>query len=113
PYWPWAQIIRAFSERRDVQSLRSLASSGAADIALLVPELAKRLRVSTDRLRPIDSDARRFYMFEAVTSLLKAASQFHPVVLVLDDLHDADLPSLLLLRYLISDARQARMLCCA
>jgi tetratricopeptide (TPR) repeat protein len=110
PYWPWAQIIRALAEGRDVESLRSLASSGAADIALLVPELAERLRVSTDRLRPIESDARRFYLFEAVTSFLKAASQAQPVVLVLDDLHDADLPSLLLLRYLISDPRRSRML---
>jgi tetratricopeptide (TPR) repeat protein len=110
PYWPWAQIIRAVADGRDAESLRSLASSGAAEIALLVPELAKPLRVPTDWLRPIESDARRFYVFEAVTSFLKAASQAQPVVLVLDDLHEADQPSLLLLRYLISDVQRSRML---
>jgi tetratricopeptide (TPR) repeat protein len=109
PYWPWAQIIRAVAEGRDEESLRSFASSGAAEIALLVPELAMRLHVPTDRLRPIESDARRFYVFEAVTSFLRAASQPQPIVLVIDDLHDADQPSLLLLRYLISDVRRSRM----
>jgi predicted ATPase len=109
PYWPWAQIIRAVAEGRDEESLRSFAASGAAEIALLVPELAMRLRVPTGRLRPIESDAGRFYVFEAVTSFLRAASQPQPIVLVIDDLHDADRPSLLLLRYLIGDVRRSRM----
>ena len=110
PFWPWGQIVRTLAYQHDDQTLRSFASSGTAEIALLVPDLAARLAEPTDRIGPIDSDARRFYLFEAVTRFLKNASQAQPLVLVLDDLHDADHPSLLLLQYLVRDVPGSRML---
>ncbi len=109
PYWPWTQIIRAIADQIDDETLRSIASSGAAQIALLVPDLAARLGVSPSPVA-IESDARRFYVFEAVARYLKNASAAQPLVLVLDDLHAADRPSLLLLRFLAGDVRATRML---
>lgn len=110
PFWPWGQIVRTLAHQHDDETLRSFASSGPAEIGLLVPDLAARLGGPTDRIGPIESDARRFYLFEAVTRFLKNASQAQPLVLVLDDLHDADRPSLLLLQYLVSDIPGSRML---
>jgi predicted ATPase len=110
PFWPWSQIVRTLAHQHDDETLRSFASTGAAEIALLVPDLAARLGGPMDRIGPIESDARRFYLFEAVTSFLKNASQAQPLVLVLEDLHDADRPSLLLLQYLVSDIPGSRML---
>ncbi len=109
PYWPWTQILRALADQVDDETLRSIASSGAAQIALLVPDLATRLGESPGRVT-IESDARRFYLFEAVAKYLKNASAAQPLVLVLDDLHAADRPSLLLLQFLAGDVRATRML---
>lgn len=47
----------------------------------------------------LDSEEARFRLFDAVTSFLAAASRDRPLVLVLDDLHWADEPSLLLLKF--------------
>ena len=46
-----------------------------------------------------DSEEARFRLFDSVTSLLLAAARDRPIVIVLDDLHWADEPSLLLLRF--------------
>src|SRR4029077_14767999 len=52
----------------------------------------------------------RLPLFEAITRFLRAASQRVPLVLVLDDLHWADAPSLALLSYLLDQAGSARIL---
>ncbi|MCH7713417.1 MAG: AAA family ATPase, partial [Chloroflexi bacterium] len=59
----------------------------------------------------------RFRLFDSITSFLKNASQSQPLMLVLDDLHWADKPSLLLLQFLareLASAQPARLLvvCC-
>jgi tetratricopeptide (TPR) repeat protein len=52
----------------------------------------------------------RFRLFDAVTSFFKHASAARPLVLVLDDLHWADKPSLLLLQFLAREMRDAHVL---
>ncbi len=48
-----------------------------------------------------NDDTLRYRLFEAVASLLRAASDRSPLLLVLDDLHWSDKPTLLLLRHLL------------
>jgi AAA ATPase domain len=52
----------------------------------------------------------RYVLFGAVGSLLSAASARQPVVLVLDDLHSADLPTILLLHHLLAIPSRPRLL---
>ena len=59
---------------------------------------------------PAEPDAERHRLFEAVVDLLAAISDNAPVVLVLDDLHWADKPSLLLLRHLLRSVTPIRLL---
>ena len=59
---------------------------------------------------PGESDAARFQLFDAVTSLLRAAAASGPLVLILDDLHGADQPSLLLLGFLAVHVRDSPIL---
>ena len=58
----------------------------------------------------LDRADRRFALFDTVTRQLVAAAVDDPVLLVLDDVHWADQPSLLLLRHLVRDLRQGRLL---
>jgi hypothetical protein len=57
-----------------------------------------------------DASRARFVLFEAVAALLRLASRRAPVMLALDDLHDADRSSLALLSYLARDLRSMAVL---
>src|SRR4029077_242218 len=48
-----------------------------------------------------DAEADRLRLFDALSSMLATASSDTPVLLVLDDLHWADRPTLMLLRHLL------------
>jgi DNA-binding SARP family transcriptional activator len=96
-YWPWVQSLRAYARQTDSDTLRRELGTGAADLAQLLPELHELLPGLAD-LPDIDPESARFRLFEAVTAFL-TAPRHQPLVLVLDDLHAADEPSLLLLRF--------------
>ena len=49
-------------------------------------------------------------MFESVVTLLKNVARVGPLVIVIDDLHDADPPSLLLLKFIAGHGKDARIL---
>src|SRR5258708_38505043 len=54
-------------------------------------------------------DADRYVMYAAIEELLEAASSAQPLLLVLEDLHWADAPTVLLLRRLLTSPRSARL----
>ena len=55
-------------------------------------------------------EAARFRLFDSITTFLKAAGRKRPMVLVLDDLHWADTPSLMLLQFVTRELTGARLL---
>jgi len=111
PYWPWGQVIVGLTEGLDEQTLAAWLGAGADQVAQLVPGLGERLGMTTTpTVDPPASDAARFGLFEAVTGLFRRAASVQPLLLVLDDLHAADEPSLLLLQFLARDLRGARLL---
>jgi class 3 adenylate cyclase len=96
-YWPWVQTIRAYARDADPVALAWQLGAGAAEVAQLIPEVAEKLDI--EPAKGSDSEEARFRLFDSVTSLLLAAARDRPIVIVLDDLHWADEPSLLLLRF--------------
>ena len=99
PYWPWVQAIRSYVRGHDAADLRADMGTGATDIAEVVPEVRQRL---PDLPPPpaLEPEQARFRLFDAVTTFLQRAAHRRPLVLLLDDLHWADRPSLLLLEFL-------------
>ena len=112
-YWPWLRIVRRLAAERDIEpALHALGPDAAGRLTRLIPVSpgdgsGQRRR---PRARPPDSDAARFQLFDAITSLLRAAAAQGPLVLVLDDLHGADHPSLLLLGFLAVHLRDTPIL---
>ena len=100
PYWPWVQIIRSLLQARTPEAPLGDLGPGAADIADLAPEMRDRLPGSGSGARLKDTPEARFRMFEAIRRLLAVACGNQALVLVLDDLHWADAPSLRLLEFL-------------
>jgi DNA-binding SARP family transcriptional activator len=108
-YWPWMQSLRAYVRRAEAGALRRQLGGDAAEVAQIIPELHDLFPGLTE-LERLESDAARFRLFEATSSFLRKAAADRPLALVLDDLHAADEPSLLLLRYVASGLGDSRIL---
>ena len=98
PYWPWSEALREYVREADPVGLRWQLGGRAADVAQIVPELAERLG-DLGELPPMEAEQARFRVFDSFAGFLGGLSKSRPLVLVLDDLHWADEPSLLLLRF--------------
>jgi class 3 adenylate cyclase len=109
PYWPWVQVIRAYIHDRDAEGIVSVMGPGAADIAQVVSDIRERV---PDLPQPpeLEPEQARFRLFDSIAMFLKNASRAQPLVVVLDDLHWADKPSLLLLQFLAREVRTSRLL---
>jgi putative tryptophan/tyrosine transport system substrate-binding protein len=79
--------------------LRAQLGTGASHVAQILPEVHELV---PGLLAPpaVNPDAARFCLFAAVTGFLRNVATAQPSVAILDDLHAADTPSLLLLQFL-------------
>jgi tetratricopeptide (TPR) repeat protein len=77
-------------------------------VAQLAPELRERLDLP--EAGDLESEQARFALFDAVTVFLRNTAAREPLVVLLDDLHTADLPSLLLLAFLARALSETRVL---
>jgi tetratricopeptide (TPR) repeat protein len=108
-YWPWMQVVRAYSVDHDPAALGATMGAGAADIAEIVSEVRRRLP-DLEPAPAVGAEQARFRLFDSVTTFLVNASRREPLVVVLDDLHCADRPSLALLEFLAPQLGDARLL---
>jgi predicted ATPase len=109
PFWPWVQPIRAYVQQRNAEQLHSEMGPGAADIAEVVSEVRGKLP-SLEPPPALQPEQARFRLFGSITTFLKSAAQSQPLMLVLDDLHWADKPSLLLLQFLARQLGESHLL---
>jgi class 3 adenylate cyclase len=109
PYQPFAEALAHYARAHADDALREQLVACGTEVSRIVPEIARRLPGLAVPLVD-EPEAERFRLFEAVDALFASASRAAPVVVVLDDLHWADKPSLLLLRHLARSARPAAVL---
>jgi DNA-binding SARP family transcriptional activator len=108
-FWPWVQALRSYVRETSPDALHAQLGSGAADVAQILPEL-RELFPDLPALPPLDADSARFRLFDSTASFLTNAARERPLVIALDDLHAADTPSLLLLRFVADGLAGARVL---
>jgi len=110
PYWPWIQVIRSYVQVRNEERLRSEMGAGAVEIAGLVSEVREKIP-GLEQESPLGNlEQTRFRLFDAITTFLKTASQRQPILVILDDLHWADQPTISLLQFIARELRGARLL---
>ncbi|OBA59910.1 regulator [Mycobacterium sp. 1100029.7] len=106
PYQPFAEALRSLVPCMGADRLRGLRAVEA--LLPLVPGLTDVVPDLTPPARS-DPDTERYALFDAVVALLEIASRSAPVLLILDDLHWAAKPTLLLLRHLLRFGDHARV----
>ena len=109
PYQPWVQALSHYAMHASLEELRAQLKESGPEAARILPDLVRRLPEVTVPVLG-DPESERFALFESMDGLLAAASRGSPLLLVLDDLHWADKPSLLLLRHLVRSDRSAALL---
>ena len=108
PYQPVVEMVRGWSSGASLEPLRERLGVRAAELGILLPEFGPPPADSATAAD--DPDARRLRFFDAVAALLGEAGAQAPLVLVFDDLHWADRPTLQLLRHLIRAPQPRRVL---
>jgi class 3 adenylate cyclase/tetratricopeptide (TPR) repeat protein len=109
PYGPWVQALSHYVDNAPERALRSHVERHGGELARLVPALRDRLP-DVPAPRETDPDTERYLLWGAVAGLLAEGSREHPIVLVLDDLHWADKPTLLLLGHVVAHGAEAHAL---
>jgi len=110
PYWPWVQAIRGYVREAEPDELRRQLGSSASVVSEVITDVRDRLP-EVQTAAPIDDpDSARFRLFDGITGFLKSASQAQPLVLVLDDLHWSDRPTLSLLEFVAREIGQSRLM---
>ena len=109
PYGPFVQALDRLTRTIEPDELRSALGAGGGELTRLLPHLSER----TGELSPpveADPDTERHRLHTAVTELLTAVGRKRPVLLIIEDGHWADAPTLLLLRHLARPGGDARLL---
>jgi tetratricopeptide (TPR) repeat protein len=108
PYLAFVEALRSYVLTREVKDLREELGSGAADVARIISEIRERLKI---RLRPQkDPEEERYRLLQAVTGFLSNAAAVQPMMVVLEDLHDADKGTLDMLTHVSRNLAGARLL---
>jgi serine/threonine protein kinase/tetratricopeptide (TPR) repeat protein len=108
PYLAFVEALRSYVLSREVKDLREELGTGAADVARIVSEIRERLKVKPRPQK--DPEEERYRLMQAVTGFLTNAACVQPLLVVLEDLHDADKGTLDMLTNVSRHLAGARLL---
>ncbi len=109
PYAPIVEALDHLVRQHEELELGVELETAGPELVRLLPDLPALVGTLPSR-RPADPDAERHRLHGAVVDLLTAAGNRRPVLLLLEDVHWADVPTLLLVRHLVRAGADARML---
>lgn len=103
PVQAFAEAFGAFTTELEGAQLAELAAQAPA-LGRIVPAVKRHLPHDEEPARD-EQPPDQHELFEAGTTLLAAASDDRPLLLILDDIHWADQPTALMLRYLTASPK--------
>jgi class 3 adenylate cyclase/tetratricopeptide (TPR) repeat protein len=109
PYQPWVQALGHLVKEAPQRVLDAHVERFGGDLARLVPVLRDRVPGLASP-RDSDPETERYLLYAAVTGLLEEAGRGEPLLLILDDLHWADVPTLSLFRHVMTAGVSMRVM---
>jgi class 3 adenylate cyclase/tetratricopeptide (TPR) repeat protein len=108
PFGPWTQALRSLLDETPDGELRDALGAAAPDIALVLPELRRRMP-NLEAPPRLDPESERARLFDGVSTWLRRAAERKPLVIFFDDLHWCDRPSLALLEQVARNIANQRI----
>ena len=99
PYWPWVQALRPYIEECPEDMLERQLGAGASIIAAAFEDVRYRFPELQTGEPDTNPERARFSLFDALTQFIRRAAKAQRMLIVLEDLHSADEPSLRLLTF--------------
>ncbi len=110
PYQPFVQMVRGWAGGASLAPLAARLGARGAELGGMLPELGASAAGEDGTLRDREFDAQRLRLFDALAALLAEIAGEAPLLVVLDDVHWADRPTLQLLGHLARAPAPERML---
>jgi class 3 adenylate cyclase len=109
PFAPFAEALGEHARQVPAETLEKELGLHGAVLSVLVPVLRERIP-ALPAPAPLQPDAERQRLLDAVAQVLLTTSERAPVLLVLDDLHWADAGTIAMLRHVARFAGRGRVL---
>ena len=107
-FWPWIQVVRALAPKEGEGATPGGAGTASTASEAMLAELTGATEEKSGVLG--DESAIRFRIYDRAATYLRQQAAQRPLVVVLDDLHWADLSSLRLLVFLARQLHDAAVL---
>ncbi|MFI5317894.1 MAG: ATP-binding protein, partial [Myxococcota bacterium] len=104
-YWPWIEILRELDRDPDAALALSARRAREPELELLVDDADPG--TGSESPAPLTEAAGQFRLLNAATRALVECAHRRPLVLLVEDLHDADPASLRMLEFLAARIRNA------
>ncbi len=109
PLWAWIQILRDILRGGDLESFRNRIGVGGDRVVDQIATLIRSNPSDVLGLNLHDNQA-RFPWFDAIAAFLRCAAEDRPLLIVIDDLQEADATTLQMLEFLTLEMERARLL---
>lgn len=98
PYLAFVEALRSYVLTRDANDLKKELGTGATDVARIVSEIREKVRVTPRAAGDPEED--RYRLLQSVTDFLGNAANIQPMLIIIEDMHDADRGTLEMLSYI-------------
>lgn len=109
PYVPWVEILEYIARMAPREGFRLSLGDDAPEIARLMPEL-RTIYPDIPPAIQLPPEQQRRFLFNAIRSYVERAAGIAPVVVIIEDMHWSDEPTLLLLQHLAQTISATPML---
>lgn len=108
-YRPFVDALRLYVELVRGRPAVDVLGARAGELRRLLPDLADQVTDLPEML-PGDPEIERFQLLDAIATSVRTIARDAPVLLVVDDLHWADGPTLAAMRHVVDEMADARVL---